>query len=183
MALGSYKTGSGLRISALLARYGDAKVAPALGAALYREAEGILAQSVELCPVDTGALRASRYATPPQRDGDTITVTIGYGGPAGGSGEMEGLAIDDAILFGTARAKDPAVYAIYVHENLEAHHPVGSAKYLEIPFQTAKRGMTARIAADMRAELSGVGGGWQAPADGGTIALTPKGQIARKPRK
>ena len=24
-------------------------------------------------------------------------------------------------------------YAIYVHENLEAHHPIGNAKYLEIP--------------------------------------------------
>lgn len=26
-------------------------------------------------------------------------------------------------------------YAIYVHENLEAHHPVGQAKYLEQPLR------------------------------------------------
>lgn len=26
-----------------------------------------------------------------------------------------------------------AAYAVYVHENLEAHHPVGQAKYLEQP--------------------------------------------------
>lgn len=26
-------------------------------------------------------------------------------------------------------------YALYVHENLEAHHPVGQAKFLEQPFR------------------------------------------------
>lgn len=29
-------------------------------------------------------------------------------------------------------------YAIYVHENLEAHHPVGQAKYLESPYRRMK---------------------------------------------
>jgi len=30
-------------------------------------------------------------------------------------------------------------YAIYVHENLEAHHPVGQAKYLEQPARALQR--------------------------------------------
>jgi len=42
-------------------------------------------------------------------------------------------------------------YAIYVHENLEAFHSVGQAKYLEVPFRLrapgAKDRVMARIAA------------------------------------
>lgn len=189
MALGGYSTGSGLSISALLAKYGNARVAPALGGALYREAQGILAQSQALVPVDTGALLASGYVTTPQRSSDRVTVTVGYGGVAGG---MVSPATA-AMYFQTGphghRAsgeRDPAIYAIYVHENLEAHHPVGSAKFLELPFNAAKRGMTARIAADMRAELSGSGAIAAAPEEVVMEAdVNPAGNITalRRPRK
>jgi hypothetical protein len=55
-------------------------------------------------------------------------ATIGFGGPA-------------------------AKYAIIVHEDLNAHHVTGSAKYLEIPFKQAVKGMAKRIADGMRADL------------------------------
>jgi predicted secreted hydrolase len=35
----------------------------------------------------------------------------------------------------TVKVSYTASYAIYVHENLEAFHPVGQAKYLEQPFR------------------------------------------------
>lgn len=40
-------------------------------------------------------------------------------------------------------------YAIYVHENLEAHHPVGQAKYLEQPARELPLGEI--IASNMKA--------------------------------
>ena len=60
-------------------------------------------------------------------------------------------------LSGLARAQgdpEPAVvvgytqsYAIYVHENLTAHHDVGQAKFLQQPFYGAVNGMAERVAA------------------------------------
>lgn len=43
-----------------------------------------------------------------------------------------------------------ASYAIYVHENLEAHHPIGQAKYLE----SAVRQYSGRVADIVRTEMS-----------------------------
>lgn len=42
------------------------------------------------------------------------------------------------------------VYAIYVHEDMEAHHPVGQAKYLEQPVRT----MVSEISAVVNAALA-----------------------------
>lgn len=154
MALG-YHTASGRRISDILEQYGEA-AAKRLGTALYREGRGILAQSQALVPVDTGALRASGYVTPPSREGNEIVVAIGYGGTAtqreapirgtfkvSDSGKTGGRQLHET-------AGDPAKYAIYVHEDLQAFHKVGMAKYLEIPFNAALRGMVGRIADFMR---------------------------------
>jgi hypothetical protein len=41
-------------------------------------------------------------------------------------------------------------YAIYVHENLQAKHPVGQAKYLEQPFRELAPDLAKQIEADMR---------------------------------
>jgi hypothetical protein len=38
-----------------------------------------------------------------------------------------------------------AAYAIYVHENLTAHHPVGQAKFLEEPFRLLRDEFSAII--------------------------------------
>ncbi|GLI51348.1 hypothetical protein TSYNTROOL_14340 [Tepidanaerobacter syntrophicus] len=63
-------------------------------------------KSVDITPVDTGALRSSAF-TEADRQGKNPGVVVGF--------EEE--------------------YAIYVHENLEAHHTVGQAKFLEQPLQ------------------------------------------------
>ena len=43
-----------------------------------------------------------------------------------------------------------APYAVYVHENLEAHHPVGQAKFLEAAARRYRREMGAMVRRDMR---------------------------------
>lgn len=103
----------------------------ALMAWIYEEAEAIMTDSKEhYVPVDTGALKGSGFVEKPTLNGTAIRVALGYGGPATG-------------------------YALVVHERLGVHHPVGSAKYLEIPILNAKPSMgqrgAARLAAAFRA--------------------------------
>lgn len=152
MAARSYKTASGRTLGESVGRYGE-RAFEAFGRGMYIEAQAILQESLPLVPVDTGALRGSGYVTEPERKGDHITVEIGYGGVA--------AQINPKTLESTG------VYAMTVHENLEAHHPVGQAKYLQMPFDAATNGMGDRIGATMRAEMSGAG---KEPSDasGGT---------------
>lgn len=136
----AYRTASGSSVQAMLRRVGD-KAAKALGKQLYNEGQGIIEASSGLVPVDTGTLKSSRYTAEPVREGDRITVEIGYGGPAAKINPKSGESSDG--------------YAIIVHENLEAFHKTGVAKFLELPFNQAKHGMGARIAAGMRTDLNG----------------------------
>lgn len=92
-----------------------------LAAALYQEGEALIAEAKAETPVDTGALRASGHVLAPEIAGDKVTVRAGFGGPA-------------------------APYAVFVHENLEAHHNVGNAKYLENPAKRRAATMAERIA-------------------------------------
>jgi hypothetical protein len=66
-----------------------------------------MGQSKKLTPVDTGNLKGSHYV------------------------KMEESAAGNPV----ARIGCTAEYAIYVHENLEAHHPTGQAKFLETAFK------------------------------------------------
>lgn len=134
----SYRSASGRSISETLAQYGE-RVAHSLGKQLYREAQGIMAASQGLVPVDTGALRSSGYVDEPKREGDTIEVLLGYGGPAAQINPKTGESTDG--------------YALRVHENLEANHPVGGPKFLELPFDQASRGMDDRVAKGIKADL------------------------------
>lgn len=59
----------------------------------------------DLTPVDTGALRSSAFTG--AESGSNPSVIVGF----------------------------TEEYAVYVHENLEAHHPVGQAKFLEQPLR------------------------------------------------
>lgn len=136
--LGSFRTASGRSITASGAEF-TAEAEKSFGKQLYREGQGILAASQGLVPVDTSALRSSGYVTPPAKEDGFLEVLIGYGGPAAKINPKT-LELTDG-------------YALYVHENLEAHHPVGTAKFLELPFNQATRGMGERIAAGMRADL------------------------------
>ena len=88
---------------------------------LFKEGEGIMAMSKEaFVPVDQGPLRASGHVDDPVVKGDEVTVTLGYGNSA-------------------------VEYAVYVHEDLNAFHPTGEAKYLETPFKMAVPGIKRRM--------------------------------------
>jgi hypothetical protein len=90
---------------------------------IKEEAEATMTTSKEsFVPVDDGILRGSGYVEDPQIDGDTVSVKIGFGGPA-------------------------AAYAAVQHENLAFHHDVGEAKYLERPLMERVHGMAERLAA------------------------------------
>lgn len=94
----------------------------AMGQALVETAEQVMTVSkTDYVPVDTGALRASGHVQPAVWQGAKVEVEFGFGGPA-------------------------APYALYVHENLTAHHPVGQAKYLESPLLAAVQGMPGVMA-------------------------------------
>lgn len=96
------------------------RVAKQIEAALYQEAEAVRTDSMRNTPVDTGALRAShRVERPVVRDGG-VEVEIVVGGPA-------------------------ADYAVYVHEDLDAFHRVGEAKFLEKAVNRARPGLSGRI--------------------------------------
>lgn len=138
----SYSTGSGKTVTQILQQYG-ARASVSLGTQLYKEGLGIMASSQGLVPVDTAALKSSGYVSEPERKGDQIEVVIGYGGPAAKINSKTGESTDG--------------YAIIVHENLEAFHKNGVAKFLEMPFDQAKRGMGGRVAQGMKADLSGMG--------------------------
>lgn len=139
-AFRSFRTASGRSIQDMLRVFGD-KAEDSLSRQLYREGLGIMEASKGLVPVDTSALRSSGYVAPPVKEGNRVVVALGYGGPAAKINPTTGQSTDG--------------YALFVHENLEAEHPVGMAKYLELPFNQAKKGMGERIAKAMRADIYG----------------------------
>lgn len=99
------------------------------GRALYEEAQIESTESQRRTPVDTGALRGSHEVSSPMIERHDISVTISVGGVA-------------------------APYAVIVHENLEAHHDVGQAKFLESVILESKGLLARRIAA--RIDLRGL---------------------------
>lgn len=91
------------------------------GQALYQEAQVELKEIKRLTPVDTGALRASERVEGPVREGRRIYVTIVAGGPS-------------------------APYAFIVHEDTEAFHKYGQAKFIDQPLAESAPYMAERIA-------------------------------------
>ena len=84
--------------------------------------EDVMYFSKRLCPVDTGELRASGYVETYSGQSNTwIEVVLGY----------------------------PKDYAIYVHENMEAHHEVGQAKFLETPMLLKSNELPKRMVQEM----------------------------------
>ena len=80
-------------------------------------------------PVDTGTLRASIHVTGPEFEGKQIKTAVVAGGPA-------------------------SPYALIVHENLHAQHPVGQAKYIESVFDEQQGSLLQRIANRVEAGLT-----------------------------
>ena len=95
--------------------------------ALHQEVQIEVTEMKKRCPVDTtdnaphpGNLRASIHAEEPQGSGRTLTQMVATG--------------------------IQAPYAIYVHEDLDAFHPVGQAKFMESVIQESAPYMAERIA-------------------------------------
>jgi hypothetical protein len=105
-----------------------------MGGALFREGEGIMGDSKEkFVPVVTGNLRATGHVDLPKITTNGASVQLGFGGPA-------------------------APYALAVHENpnsgkTDTGSQVGEWKYLETPYKRHMKGMGARIAKEMKAQL------------------------------
>lgn len=105
-----------------------AKFPDRVAAAIYQEAQIEVTEMKRRCPVDVtedaphpGNLRASIHAEEPERRGRNISVTVATG--------------------------QQAPYAIYVHENPDAIHPVGEWKFMESVLNESRSSMGARIAA------------------------------------
>jgi hypothetical protein len=88
--------------------------------AVRSELEVEATESQRRTPVDTGSLRAS-HTVEVYADRRDVTGTITVGGPS-------------------------APYALYVHENLDAHHDVGQAKFLESTLAESQPFLAKRIA-------------------------------------
>lgn len=102
-----------------------------VAAALYQEAQIEVTEMKRRTPVDTranaphpGNLRNSLHAEQPERKGTMISVTVASG--------------------------TQAPYAIFVHENPDAFHPVGQWKFMESVLSESRTHMAARIAARVR---------------------------------
>ena len=120
------------------------------------------AKSQKMVPVDTGALKASAYT---RLNNAPIVVT--------GSGTIEPSSFAAKIWGGITGAynrvfgkkgKQPAGqtrmtfevgytqnYAVFVHENLTAKHPVGQAKYLEEPARMHRSEMLKLVEEEVKA--------------------------------
>ena len=91
-------------------------------AALVAEAQSVLAESQRRVPVETGELRASGMVVPPR--GDDLNVEIVFTAP----------------------------HAVFVHEDLDAVHPDGRAKFLESTLLESASSLADQIARRARLE-------------------------------
>lgn len=105
-----------------------AQFGPVAQRALRAEAEVEMTEMKERTPVRTGALRASGRVE--DLGGGEVGVRFLFGGPA-------------------------IEYAAEVHENLDAFHRVGQAKYCESVLEESMPYLLPRVAARMRQILAG----------------------------
>jgi hypothetical protein len=109
-----------------------------LAKAIKDESEEVMTASKEQVPVDTGALRSTGHVQDPVTKRNEVSITMGYGGIAGPGGPF--------ISKKTGKVVTEVGYAVAVHENLDAHHKVGNAKFLERPFLAARREIDRALA-------------------------------------
>lgn len=101
------------RIKALTAEYPRA-----VATALYQEALELYADSILQVPVDTGHLRRSAYAAPPNLKDAQPAARVGYG----------------------------VSYALPVHDRVEVKHEVGKARFLSDPANARRANYLERLA-------------------------------------
>jgi hypothetical protein len=122
-----------------------AKLIPSLIDAVTAEYQTELEEAQARCPVDmTPAPKHPRGGKPKHpgalRDSAKLQVT------------QEGSQIVAILSFGGSTPDyDIFVgYAVFVHENLEAHHEVGQAKFLESVLDESASSMMGRIGARVK---------------------------------
>jgi len=91
----------------------------------------IIRVAIPKTPIATGELRARSFNEGPLQEGDKHVQVVGFEKHAGNWD------------------KDNA-YAVSVHENLEAHHNVGEAKFLEHGVQDAESYLLKYLAKEMK---------------------------------
>lgn len=89
--------------------------------AVFQEVEVETKEVKKGTPVRKGTLRGTVHQVGPKHEGQIISSTIVAGGPA-------------------------APYAFFVHENLDAIHKVGRAKYIEAVLQESRPHIARRVA-------------------------------------
>ena len=97
----------------------------ALEKSLTKVSNHILAEAIQICPVKEGTLRRSGKVT-------NLKTTF--------------LEVSNEIRFDTD-------YAVYVHERLDLHHPVGQAKFLETALNATAPDLAKEVATGYRSEL------------------------------
>jgi len=121
-----------------------------LEAALFQEAEKIMAVSKQIVPVARGHLRASGHVDKPQRAFGVVFVDLGYGGAAA----PYALAVHENPRAGKTGGVSPQGVPYRTTKQGKptwSTHPKGQWKYLEQPFKAAKVGLHKRIQAFVRA--------------------------------
>lgn len=129
----------------------------ALAAAMMQEAEQIMTEAKVLVPVDLGNLRATGHVAPPVIEGTTVTVALGFGGPAApyavyvheGTGPAVGrpafMPPVEAIKPWMRRHEIPEEYAFPIARAI-GQRGLPPTKYLETPAKARTAGMAARMA-------------------------------------
>lgn len=109
-------------------------------AGLYKAGTEIIAESDAVVPVEFGTLKRSARVEEPVVEGDSMTVTIGYG-------------------FGTETGPDGEMasgYAIYVHEIARNKHaPPTMYKFLEIPARAFEPELGAVVTDEIKRHARG----------------------------
>ena len=99
--------------------------------ALQNAGGEIIRVAIPKTPIATGELRARSFNEGPLQEGDKHVQVVGFEKHAGNWD------------------KDNA-YAVPVHENLEAHHDVGEAKFLEHGVQETESYLLKHLAKEMK---------------------------------
>lgn len=97
----------------------------AMARALYEEASVELKEVIIRTPLLHGPLRASEHLEGPTWEGDTAYIMIVAGGTS-------------------------APYAVYVHENEDAFHPIGQSHFISSVLEESQSFMGQRILKRMR---------------------------------
>ena len=110
--------------------------------ALRKAGGEIIRVTLPRVPVETTELRGRSFNEGPLQDGDKHIQVVGFEKFVGGKTEMEPYGTKNKKAIGKA-------YAVPVHENLEAHHDVGEAKFLEHGVQETESYLLKYLAKEM----------------------------------